>query len=180
MKHIFNPTPSPAIIQAFALLALWSPFDASSPSSTETHDSRLIAAAAVNMCSSLRFDQAATDEQVLKERCKLGAELTPQETALLTSAEQKKLLVSSFHTLSSIAQLTNTPSLLPVDVCSQRRIHVRLYRVTSSITPNPDILAGCALAPVGVSLPNQRVANSNHFPRSIFRHWQMPARLGCH
>jgi len=106
MKHIFNPTPSPAIIQAFALLALWSPFDPSSPlSSSETHDSRLIAAAAINMCSSLRFDQAATDEQVLKERRKCGAELTSQEAALLTTAEQKKFLVSS-----SIRSLI-TPSL---------------------------------------------------------------------
>ncbi len=96
MKHIFNPTPSPAIIQAFALLALWSPFDTPSPSSSsETHDSRLIAAAAINMCSSLRFDQAANDEQVLKERRKCGAELTSQEAALLTTAEQKKSLVSS-------------------------------------------------------------------------------------
>jgi len=102
MKHIFNPTPSPAIIQAFVLLALWSPFDASSPSSTETHDSRLIAAAAVNMCSSLRFDQAATDEQVLEERCKLGAELTPQEITLLTSAEQKKFLWTCVHNVESM------------------------------------------------------------------------------
>lgn len=94
MKHIFNPTPSPAIIHAFSLLALWSPFD-TSPSSSETHDSRLIAAAAINMCSSLRFDQAATDEQVLKERRNLGAELTSQEAALLSTAEQKHLLVSS-------------------------------------------------------------------------------------
>jgi hypothetical protein len=94
MKHIFNPTPSPAIIQAFALLALWSPFDTYSPSSSETHDSRLIAAAAINMCSSLRFDQAATDEQVLNERRNLGAELTPQESAFLVTAEQKKVLVS--------------------------------------------------------------------------------------
>ena len=98
MKHIFNPTPSPAIIQAFALLALWSPFDTPSPSSSsETHDSRLIAAAAINMCSSLRFDQAANDEQVLKERRKCGVELTSQEAALLTTAEQKKSLVSSSY-----------------------------------------------------------------------------------
>ena len=47
------------------------------------------------MCSTLRCDQAATDEEVLKERRKLGAELTPQEAALLAVAEQKKLLVSS-------------------------------------------------------------------------------------
>jgi hypothetical protein len=102
MKHIFNPTPSPAIIQAFALLALWSPFDTPSPSSsseTHDHDSRLIAAAAINMCSSLRFDQAANDEQVLKERRKCGAELTSQEAALLTTAEQKKSLVSSSMSL---------------------------------------------------------------------------------
>ena len=92
--HVFNPTPSPAIIQAFALLALWSPFDSCTASSSETHDSRLIAAAAINMCSSLRFDQAATDEQVLTERRKLGVELTAQETALLTATEQRKLLVS--------------------------------------------------------------------------------------
>lgn len=92
--HVFNPTPSPAIIQAFALLALWSPFDSCIASSSETHDSRLIAAAAINMCSSLRFDQAATDEQVLTERRNLGAELTPQEVALLTATEQRKLLVS--------------------------------------------------------------------------------------
>ncbi|KAI0307132.1 hypothetical protein B0F90DRAFT_1685399, partial [Multifurca ochricompacta] len=79
VKHVFNPTPSPAIIQAFALLALC----------------RLIAAAAINMCSSLRFDQAATDEQVLNERRKLGAELTSQETTLLTASEQKTSLVTS-------------------------------------------------------------------------------------
>ena len=95
--HVFNPTPSPAIIQAFALLALWSPFDSFSSSSSEAHDTRLIAAAAINMCSSLRFDQAATDEQVLTERRKLGAELTPQEAALLTVTEQRKLLVSSIQ-----------------------------------------------------------------------------------
>jgi hypothetical protein len=107
MGHVFNATPSPAIIQAFALLALWSPFDSFSPSSSETHDSRLIAAAAINMCSSLRFDQAATDEQVLTERRKLGAELTPQEAALLTATEQRKLLVSS----PQIRSLTVSSSL---------------------------------------------------------------------
>ena len=95
VEHIFNPTPSLATIQSFALLALWSPFDSFSPSSSETRDSRLIIAAAINMCSTLRCDQAATDEQVLQERCKLGEELTSQEAALLTSAEQKKSLVSS-------------------------------------------------------------------------------------
>ncbi len=94
MEHIFNPSPSPATIQSFALLALWSPFETSSPTS-ETRDSRLIAAAAINMCSTLRCDQAATDEEVLQERRKLGVELTSQEAALLTTAEQKKLLVSS-------------------------------------------------------------------------------------
>lgn len=108
MGHVFNTTPSPAIIQAFALLALWSPFDSFSPSSSETHDSRLIAAAAINMCSSLRFDQAATDEQVLTERRKLGAELTPQESALLAVTEQKKLLVSS----PQIRSLTVSNSLI--------------------------------------------------------------------
>lgn len=106
--HVFNPTPSPAIIQAFALLALWSPFDRCATSSSETHDSRLIAAAAINMCSSLRFDQAATDEQVLTERRKLGAELTPQESALLAVTEQKKLLVSS----PQIRSLTVSNSLI--------------------------------------------------------------------
>ena len=111
MKHIFNPTPSPAIIQAFALLALWSPFDTSSPSlSSETHDSRLIAAAAINMCSSLRFDQAATHEQVLEERRKFGAEITSQEAALLTTADQKKVLVSSFSRSLIIPPLTETKS----------------------------------------------------------------------
>jgi len=94
VEHIFNPSPSPATIQSFALLALWSPFETSSPTS-ETRDSRLIAAAAINMCSTLRCDQAATDEEVLQERRKLGVELTSQEAALLTTAEQKKLLVSS-------------------------------------------------------------------------------------
>jgi hypothetical protein len=95
VKHIFNPTPSPAIIQAFALLALWSPFDTPSPSSSsETHDSRLIAAAAITMCSSLRFDQVANDELALKERRKFGQELTSQEETLLTTAEQKKAQVS--------------------------------------------------------------------------------------
>jgi hypothetical protein len=94
MQHVFNPTPSPAIIQAFALLALWSPFDTCSLSSSETHDSRLIAATAVNMCISLHFDQAVADEQALIERHKLGAELSFQETALLTAAERKKSLVS--------------------------------------------------------------------------------------
>lgn len=108
MGHVFNATPSPAIIQAFALLALWSPFDSFSPSSSETHDSRLIAAAAINMCSSLRFDQAATDEQVLTERRKLGVELTPQEVALLTATEQRKLLVSS----PQIRSLTVSSSLI--------------------------------------------------------------------
>ncbi|KAH9006782.1 hypothetical protein EDB86DRAFT_2868239 [Lactarius hatsudake] len=103
--HVFNPAPSPAIIQAFALLALWSPFDGFSPSSSETHDSRLIAAAAINMCSSLRFDQAATDEQVLTERRKLGAELTPQEAALLTAAEQRKLLWMCVHNIESLVCL---------------------------------------------------------------------------
>ncbi|KAH8999076.1 hypothetical protein EDB92DRAFT_922497 [Lactarius akahatsu] len=103
--HVFNPAPSPAIIQAFALLALWSPFDGFSPSSSETHDSRLIAAAAINMCSSLRFDQAATDEQVLTERHKLGAELTPQEAALLTAAEQRKLLWMCVHNIESLVCL---------------------------------------------------------------------------
>ena len=93
VEHIFNPTPCLATIQSFALLALWSPFD---PSSSETRDSRLIAGAAINMCSSLRCDQAANDEQVLQERRKQGAELSPQEAELLTTAEQKKLLVSSF------------------------------------------------------------------------------------
>lgn len=93
VEHIFNPTPCLATIQSFALLALWSPFD---PSSSETRDSRLIAGAAINMCSTLRCDQAANDEQVLQERRKLGAELSPQEAELLTTAGQKKLLVSSF------------------------------------------------------------------------------------
>jgi hypothetical protein len=111
MKHIFNPTPSPAIIQAFALLALWSPFDTSSPSSSsETHDSRLIAAAAINMCSSLRFDQAATHEQVLEERRKFGAEITSQEAALLTTADQKKVLVSPSTRSLIIPSLTETKS----------------------------------------------------------------------
>jgi hypothetical protein len=95
VEHIFNPTPSLATIQSFALLALWSPFDTSSSSSSETRDSRLIAAAAINMCSTLRCDQAASDEEVLQERRKLGAELTPQEAALLTTTGEKKLLVSS-------------------------------------------------------------------------------------
>jgi hypothetical protein len=101
MKHIFNPTLSPAIIQAFALLALWSPFDTPSPSSSsETHDSRLIAAAAINMCSTLRFDQAANDEQAINERRDSGEELTSQEETLLATAEQKKSLVSSsMHTV---------------------------------------------------------------------------------
>jgi hypothetical protein len=103
--HVFNPTPSPAIIQAFALLALWSPFDSCIASSSETHDSRLIAAAAINMCSSLRFDQAATDEQVLTERRKLGAELTPQEVTLLTATEQRKLLWMCVHNIESLVCL---------------------------------------------------------------------------
>jgi hypothetical protein len=47
------------------------------------------------MCSTLRCDQAAADEEVLQERCKLGAEPTPQEATLLTTAKEKKLLVSS-------------------------------------------------------------------------------------
>jgi len=103
MKHIFNPTPSPAIIQAFALLALWSPFDTSSlSSSSETHDSRLIAAAAINMCSSLRFDQAANDEQALKERRKLGEELTSQEATLLTTIEQRKSLWMCIHNIEAM------------------------------------------------------------------------------
>jgi hypothetical protein len=95
VEHIFNPSPSPATIQSFAILALWSPFDTSSSSSSETRDSRLIAAAAINMCSTLRCDQAASDEEVLQGRRKLGMELTSQEVALLATAEQKKLLVSS-------------------------------------------------------------------------------------
>jgi hypothetical protein len=116
MKYIFNPTPSPAIIQAFALLALWSPFDvSSSSSSSETHDSRLIAAAAINMCSSLRCDQAANEEQVLKERCKLGAELTSQEATLLTTIEQKKFLVRFSIRLLTISVLSKANHLL-VDV----------------------------------------------------------------
>ena len=94
VEHIFNPAPTLATIQSFSLLALWSPFDTFCQSSSETRDSRLIIAAAINMCSTLRCDQAATDEQVLQERCKLGAELTAQETALLGCAEQKKFLVS--------------------------------------------------------------------------------------
>ena len=94
MKHVFNPAPSPAIIQAFALLALWSPFDTFSSSSSETHDSRLIAASAINMCISLRFDQAAA-EHVLNDHRKLGAEPSSQETAMLTAAEQKWFLVRS-------------------------------------------------------------------------------------
>ncbi|KAI0268225.1 hypothetical protein BC834DRAFT_868467 [Gloeopeniophorella convolvens] len=102
MKHVFNPTPSSAIIQAFALLALWSPFDSISQSPSETHDSRLIASAAINMCSSLRFDQAATDEQVLTERRKLGAELTVQETASLAAIEQKKFMWLCVHNIESI------------------------------------------------------------------------------
>ena len=133
MKHIFNPTPSPAIIQAFALLALWSPFDTSSPSSSsETHDSRLIAAAAVNMCSSLRFDQAATHhEQVLEGRCKSGAENASQEAALLTTAEQKKFIVSSSIRSLIIPSLTETKSPFSiVDVHPQRRIHVSKCRLT--------------------------------------------------
>ncbi|KAI0254725.1 hypothetical protein BJV78DRAFT_872379 [Lactifluus subvellereus] len=101
MKHVFSPTPSPAIIQAFALLALWSPFDTFSPSSSETHDSRLIAASAINMCISLRFDQAVADEHVLNERRKLGAELSFQEAALLTAAEQKWFLWMCVHNIES-------------------------------------------------------------------------------
>jgi hypothetical protein len=62
-------------IQSFALVVLWFPFDTFCPSSSEIRDSRLIIAAAINMCSTLRCDQAATDEQVLQERCKLGADL---------------------------------------------------------------------------------------------------------
>jgi hypothetical protein len=118
MKHIFNPTPSPAIIQAFALLALWSPFDTSSPSSSsETHDSRLIAAAAINMCSSLRFDQAANDEQALKERRKSGEELTPQEATFLATVEQKKSLVSSsIHFFDHSISYRNPITLAIVDV----------------------------------------------------------------
>jgi hypothetical protein len=95
MKHVFNPAPSPAIILAFALLALWSPFDPFALSSSETHDSRLIAATAVNMCISLHLDQAAADERVLDERRKTGAELSSQEAALLTVVERKRFLVRS-------------------------------------------------------------------------------------
>lgn len=102
VEHIFNPSPSPATIQAFALLALWSPFDTSSSSSSETRDSRLIAAAAINMCSTLRCDQAAADEEVLQERRKLGAELTSQEVSLLTTAEQKKHLWTCVHNIESL------------------------------------------------------------------------------
>jgi hypothetical protein len=102
VEHIFNPTPSPATIQSFALLALWSPFDTFSPSSSETRDSRLIAATAINMCSTLRCDQAATDEQVLQECRKLGAELTPQEAALLTATKQKKLLWMCVQNIESM------------------------------------------------------------------------------
>jgi hypothetical protein len=119
MKHIFNPTLSPAIIQAFALLALWSPFDTPSPSSSsETHDSRLIAAAAINMCSTLRFDQAANDEQAIKERRKLGEELTSQEETLLATAEQKKSLVSSsiptFLTIPFLTEIRSPLSIVDV------------------------------------------------------------------
>ena len=95
VEHIFNPSPSPATIQSFALLALWSPFDSPSSPSSETRDSRLIAAAAINMCSTLRCDQAASDEEVLQGRRKHAGELTSQEEALLAAAEEKKLLVSS-------------------------------------------------------------------------------------
>jgi hypothetical protein len=102
MKHVFNPQPSPAIILAFALLALWSPFDTYSSSSSETHDSRLIAATAVNMCISLRFDQAAADVHVVNERHQPSAELSFQEAASSTPAERKRSLVSELLLCDSL------------------------------------------------------------------------------
>jgi hypothetical protein len=66
------------------------------------------------MCSTLRCDQAATDEEVLQERRKLGVELTSQEVALLTSAEQKKLLVSSLILYHCIAHRNLTFFLVDV------------------------------------------------------------------
>jgi hypothetical protein len=102
MEHVFNPQPSPATILAFALLALWSPFDTHPPSSSETRDSRLIAATAVNMCISLRFDQAAADVHVPNERRKPDAELSFQEAGSSTAAERKDSLVSDLLLCDSL------------------------------------------------------------------------------
>ncbi len=127
MEHIFNPSPSIATIQSFALLALWSPFDPSCPSSSETRDSRLIAAAAINMCSTLRCDQAATDEEVLQERGKLGVELTPQDVASLITADQKKLLVCSPIIYRLLHSSPKSTCFFPVDVRPQHRVHVSYF-----------------------------------------------------
>ncbi|KAI0068692.1 hypothetical protein BV25DRAFT_1817603 [Artomyces pyxidatus] len=105
IRHVFNPTPSMSVIHAFALLALWSPFDSLPPGAAENHDSRLIASSAVNMCSSLRFDRAGPEELAFNDRRRMGEKLSPQEVEAFEAAEQKNSIWTCVHNVEAMVCL---------------------------------------------------------------------------
>ncbi|KZV76063.1 hypothetical protein PENSPDRAFT_646607 [Peniophora sp. CONT] len=79
MQHVFNPTPTMAVVQAFAILSLWSPFDNLPPSAGGSHDSRLIAASAVSMGRTLGLHESEDRALALQQRLVKGGQLTVQE-----------------------------------------------------------------------------------------------------
>ncbi|KAI0053600.1 hypothetical protein FA95DRAFT_1579274 [Auriscalpium vulgare] len=102
MKHVFNPAPSIAVIEAFSMLALWSPFD-NAATSTDSHDSRLIVATAVTMCTTLGYNAAADDEMAFEARQRQGEELSTEEMAMYATAEQRHSIWLSVHNVEAMA-----------------------------------------------------------------------------
>ncbi|ETW84020.1 hypothetical protein HETIRDRAFT_102650 [Heterobasidion irregulare TC 32-1] len=92
MRHVFDPSPSLSTILAFMILSLWSPLQGSSPIPAKVHDNRLIAAAAVNMCNSLRLDQAAVEVFNIASRKRSGEDISTTDMATVDALREKALI----------------------------------------------------------------------------------------
>lgn len=124
MRHVFDPSPSLSTILAFMILSLWSPLQGSSPIPAKVHDNRLIAAAAVNMCNSLRLDQAAVEVFNIASRKRSGEDISTTDMATVDALREKALIVSSVSRWLILAY----PLWHQVVFITYRRVYVRLIQ----------------------------------------------------
>ena len=130
MRHVFDPSPSLSTILAFMILSLWSPLQGSSPVPAKVHDNRLIAAAAVNMCNSLRLDQAAVEVFNIASRKRSGENISTTDMATVDALREKALIVSSLFRWMIFAYLL----WHLVVFITYRRVYVRLISVFGIVT----------------------------------------------
>ncbi|KAI0316112.1 hypothetical protein OF83DRAFT_1128488 [Amylostereum chailletii] len=105
MQHVFNPNPSIAAVQAFAMLSLWSPFENLPSTTTGSRDSRLIAASAISMGTSLHLDKGCVDAISIHKRMLSGEKISFQEATKFTTSSNDHFLWACLHVVESMACL---------------------------------------------------------------------------